>query len=497
VAFLVDVDTNRGLSDFANVAHLVAAVQALQMEAQAVVPRLRGRTLWMVNSTAQGGGVAEMLPTMITLLRDLGIQTEWAVIESTEPRFFALTKRIHNLIHGEGDPGLDADDRRLFEAVNRENAAFLKSRVQPGDVLIVHDPQPIPLASILKEELDVLTVWRCHIGLDDETPATQAAWEFLRPYVDAYEHTIFSAPDYVPSFCAGHATVIHPGIDPLSHKNRELGLHRTVGILSNSGMAVAPGPLVTGPYKAQAQRLSPDGQFRPAGESADFGLLTRPIVTQISRWDRLKGFEPLLEAFSQYKTRLFAGGWSADPAHRIRQELVRLVLAGPDPGSVQDDPEALEVLADIQGRYAALDPQVQETIAVFALPMESITENALMVNALQRASSIVVQNSLREGFGLTIAEAMWKRVPILSNDQACGPRQQVRDTVDGRMIDDPTDPAALTATLDKMLTDVPNRAVWARNAQRHVHDKFLVFAQLCEWMRLFGRRSGAHAVVPG
>jgi trehalose synthase len=128
--------------------------------------------------------------------------------------------------------------------------------------------------------------------------------------------------------------------------------------------------------------------------------------------------------------------------------------------------------------------------------MESVHENALMVNALQRASSIVVQNSLREGFGLTIAEAMWKRVPVLSNDRACGPRQQVRDTVDGRMIDDPEDPETLIAALDEMLTSVQKRAVWAGNAQRHVHDRFLVFAQLCEWMRLFARRSGAYAVVP-
>lgn len=495
MAFLVDVDTGRGLSDFESVAHLVSAVQALKMHAQPVVPRLRERTLWMVNSTAQGGGVAEMLPTMITLLRDLGIKTEWVVIESTEPRFFELTKTIHNLIHGEGDPQLDADDRALFEAVNRENAEEVKTWVRPGDVLIVHDPQPAPLAGILKEDLDVFAVWRCHIGLDDENTATRAAWEFLRPYLDAYEHTVFSAPDYVPPFCAGRASVIHPGIDPLSNKNRELGLHRTIGVLANSGLAVAPGPLVAAPYETQAERLSPDGTFQPAGETDDFGLLTRPIVTQISRWDRLKGFGPLMDAFAQYKTRLLDGGWSDDPGTRIRQELVRLVLAGPDPASIQDDPEALLVLEDIQKQYAGLSPDVQETIAIFALPMVSLAENALMVNALQRASSIVVQNSLREGFGLTIAEAMWKRVPILSNDQACGPRQQVRDTVDGRMIENPEDTATLAAMLDEMLTDGKNRVLWARNAQRHVHERFLVFAQLCEWMRLFARRSGAQAVL--
>jgi trehalose synthase len=466
------------------------------MEAQAAVQRLEGRTVWMVNSTAEGGGVAEMLPTMITLLRDLGIATEWAVIESDEPRFFELTKRLHNLVHGEGNPELGPEDREIFEAVNRENAVFLKERVKPGDVLIVHDPQPIPLASMLKEDLDILAVWRCHIGLDEDTPQTRAAWDFLRPYLDGYEHTVFSAPDYVPTFCAGHASIIYPGIDPLSHKNRELGLHRTIGVLANSGMATAPGPLVMPEYDSLAHRLSSEGDFKPANEADDLGLITRPIVTQISRWDSLKGFEYLLDAFAQYKTRLHAGAWSDDPVHRTRQELVRLVLAGPDPESIQDDPEAIDVLADMRARYMALAPDVQQSIAILALPMRSLLENALMVNALQRASSIVVQNSLREGFGLTIAEAMWKRVPVLSNDRACGPRQQIRDTVDGRMIADPQDTEEILTVLDDMLADAPSRTTWARNAQRHVHEKFLVFSQLCEWMRLFARRSGDHAILP-
>jgi trehalose synthase len=496
VAFLVDVDTDGRLSDFAEVAHLVHAVQALSLEAQPVVPKLQSRTLWMVNSTAQGGGVAEMLPTMITLLRDLGIKTEWAVIESQDQRFFELTKRIHNAIHGAGSPQFGPEDREIFEAVNRENAEFLRARVKRGDILIIHDPQPMPLASILRQELDLAAVWRCHIGLDQENAATGAVWEFLKPYIDAYDHTIFSAPDYIPGFCSGHATVIYPGIDPFSPKNRELGLHRTVGILSNAGLAVAPGPLVNEPYKWQAQRLSSDGEFHPANVRGDFGLLTRPIVTQISRWDRLKGFEPLLEAFAHYKSRLWGGGWSDDPLHRTRQELVRLVLAGPDPDSIQDDPEAIEVLEEIRRLYVSLDARTQQSVAIFALPMKSLKENALMVNALQRASSIVVQNSLREGFGLTIAEAMWKRVPILSNQQACGPRQQVRDLVDGRMIDDPTDSEALAAALDEMLADVRGRMVWARNAQRRVHGHFLVFSQLRKWLRLFTRTSGAHAVIP-
>ena len=487
MAFSVDTTSNIALDDYGAVAHLAAPVQQLQMEAEPVVPKLKNRRLWMVNSTARGGGVAEMLPTMVALLRELGVETEWVVIESDQAPFFDLTKRVHNLIHGGGNPELVPEHRDLFDRVNRENAAYLRERIAPGDILIVHDPQPMPLASILKEDATVTAVWRCHIGLDSETPQTRAAWDFLRPYADAYDHAVFSAPEYTPEFFAGRSTIIYPGINPLTPKNLDLGLHKVVGILANSGLATAPGPLVTPPYAKLAQRLHADGGYYPANSLEDIGLLSRPIVTQVSRWDRLKGFEPLLRAFARLKTDVMSRSGDRDLRHRRRQDLVRLVLAGPDPDSIADDPEGIEVLDELRSAYLALDPQVQEAVAVVTLPMKSPAENALMVNALQRASTIVVQNSLREGFGLTIAEAMWKRVPILSNSQACGPRQQVRDRVDGRLIPDPTDVQGLADTLDTMLEDADGRALWGRNAQRHVHQRFLIFSQLCDWIRLLNR----------
>lgn len=486
MAFLVPVANSPCLADYSTVAHLVAPVQELHREAEAVLPKLRGRTIWMVNSTPQGGGVAEMLPTMVSLLRDLGVQTEWVVLESDNPAFFALTKQIHNLIHGEGNPDLGPTQRELFERVNGENAAFLRSRLAPGDILIVHDPQPMPLASLLRQEFDLHTIWRCHIGLDQSTPASSAAWQFLMPYVDSYGCAVFSAPEYIPGMFSDRSHVIFPGINPITSKNRELDLHRTVGILANSGLAAAPGPLLTPMYEHLAERLDGDGQFHPANSDGDFGLLTRPIVTQVSRWDRLKGFEPLLHAFADFKRGAGSATFATDdPVHRARQDLVRLVLAGPDPASVQDDPEGREVLEELIAAYRALDRQVQESIAIIALPMASPSENALMVNALQRASSIVVQNSLREGFGLTVTEAMWKRVPILTNSQACGPRHQVRDAIDGRLIRDPTDTNELAHALDDMLAAADTRVEWGRNAQRHVHERFLIFTQLREWMRLF------------
>ena len=482
----VTVDAQATLDDFASVAHLAGAVRELRAEAEPIVPRLEGRTVWMVNSTAYGGGVAEMLPPIVSVLRDLGVRTEWVVIGSDDPAFFRLTKHLHNLIHGAGEPDLGEAERALFERVNRENAEELRALVRPDDILIVHDPQPMPLAGMLREDRRPLAIWRCHIGLDEENAATRAAWAFLEPYMGAYDRAVFSAPEYIPHPFATRASVIYPGIDPLGPKNHELTLHGAVEALCNGGLVASPGPTVNPPFAQLALRVLPDGRFAPANVAEDIGLLTRPIITQVSRWDRLKGFLPLMRAFEALKRSVYDGEAKDDPLHRRRLDLVRLVLAGPEPDAIQDDPEALEVLEQLCAAYVELHPAIQDDIAILAMPMQSREENALLVNALQRASTIVVQNSLREGFGLTITEAMWKRVPVLSNARACGPRHQIRDGLDGRLIRNPEDEAELRAALDDMLCDPHRLERWGRSAQRHAHDRFLIFSQLRDWGRLIG-----------
>lgn len=490
----VDVRQASTLEDYASVAHLAATVSELKLEAEGLAARLAGRTIWMVSSTARGGGVAEMLPTIVSLLRDLGVRVEWVVIGSSEPDFFPLTKRIHNLIHGVGGPDLGEADRRLYERVNRENADALRELVRPGDLLLVHDPQPLPLALQLKGDARLVTVWRSHIGLDTENTATRAAWDFLAPYLDAYDGAVFSAPEYIPERLARRAVVVHPGIDPLAPKNRDLSLHQTIEIMCNGGLIPCPGPTVGDRYLNLAQRLLPDGTWAPASVADNIGLLTRPIVTQISRWDRLKGFLPLMEAFTLLKRSLDDGAFTGDRDPRRHLELARLILAGPDPSAIQDDPEAHDVLEELRAAYRALHPSIQETVAVLLLPMHSLEENALMVNALQRGSTIAAQNSLREGFGLTIAEAMWKRVPVLSNARACGPRQQVRDGLDGRLVADPENRVELQRALIDMLADTARLERWGHSAQRRVHEHFLMFDQLRAWGRLLatllGRREG-------
>ena len=472
------------LDDYEAVAHLVPAVRELRSEAAEVVPRLQDRKVWMVNSTEHGGGVAEMLPTMITLLQELGVECEWVVIESEEQRFFDLTKRIHNMIHGAGEPGFDADDRALLSAVNGENARAMSEWVSEGDIVVVHDPQPLALGPELAAEVDILPVWRCHIGLDESTPATQSVWEFLEPFTETYLRGIFSAPEYVPGSFLQRSTVLYPAIDPLSPKNRDMDLHRTVGVLCNSALAASPGPVLTPVYPHVAQRLQLHGDFAPANMAEDIGLLSRPIVTQISRWDRLKGWAPLLEAFRLLKESVRESRTNGtDPLHARRLELVRLVLAGPDPSSGADDPEGREVLEELCAQYLELPLHVKRDVALLALPMEDPDQNALMVNAVQRASSLVAQNSIREGFGLTVTEALWKGIPVLSNRKACGPRQQVREGMDGCLVDDPEDPEALARTLNEMLADPEARKAWGQNARRRVHQHFLVFSQLRRWLQ--------------
>jgi trehalose synthase len=476
----IDVRHKMSLEDYSTLANLSSAVRDLTEEARVLSPRLRDRTIWMISSTAQGGGVAEMLPPQISILRELGISVEWLVIEPTVPDFFPLTKRIHNLLHGSGDPELGSAERELYDAVSRECADDIEPLIGRDDVLIVHDPQPLGAGALLKERLGVAAIWRCHIGLDEHTPETGAAWSFLRPYAEAYDHSVFSVPEYIPPFLAGHATIIHPAIDPLSHKNRDLSIHKLIGILCDSDLMRPHGPLMKPLFEEPARRLQPDGSWKPATAPADIGLVYRPIVTQVSRWDRLKGFAPLLQGFRQLKEELPRRRGLADLHHRTVAS-ARLVLAGPDPAAVADDPEATAVLDELAGLYLDLPPDLEEAVVLLALPMTSIKQNALMVNSLQRCSTLVVQNSLREGFGLTATEAMWKQVAVLTSG-AAGLRQQVRDEIDGRIVWDASDPAAIATVLDEMLADEKKRERWGRTAQRRVYDNFLIFPQIRSWL---------------
>lgn len=464
------------LQDYENVATLSVTVRDLRQEVSNLIPTLGNRRVWMVNSTARGGGVAEMMPPLITLMRDLGVEANWLVMDVADPAFFRLTKRIHNMIHGEGDTHVDDADRQLYDQISQHTADALEQYVSPGDVLVIHDPQPMGAGAIVRRRMDVAAIWRCHIGLDQETPHTRAAWEFLGRYTDDYDHAIFSAPEYIPGPLTGKSTVIYPTIDPLSHKNRELPIHKLVGVLVNGSLIQPFGPVPTEQFPEPARRLQSDGTWALACQPEDIGLLFRPIITQVSRWDRLKGFLPLMEGFVTLKQDLTNGTVLESRYHKTLR-LARLVLAGPDPDSIQDDPEGQEVLKEICQAYLNLPPAFQKDIAIISLPMGSAKHNALLVNALQRCSDIVVQNSLREGFGLTVTEAMWKRVAVMGS-HAVGIRQQIRPGLDGCLVKDPEDPKEIASILGELLRDHHKREELGNNAQRRVYNDFLIFTQV-------------------
>src|SRR5215469_16367100 len=171
---LVKIAPAMTLDDYASIAYLAGAVQDLREEAEAVLSRFRGRSVLMLNSAASGGGVAEMLPRMILMLNELGITANWAAIKTDRVDFFRLTKRLHNLIHGHGDPTLGPEDKELYETINRRVADALRPHLKAGDLLVVHDPQPMAAGAMLKRELGIRAIWRCHIGLDADLPATRA-----------------------------------------------------------------------------------------------------------------------------------------------------------------------------------------------------------------------------------------------------------------------------------------------------------------------------------
>jgi trehalose synthase len=480
----VEVNESIRLEDYGKVTFLSKAVSELKEKAGVLVPSLKDRTIWMINSTAQGGGVAEMLPKLISLCCDLGLDVRWAVIGADQKEFFSLTKNIHNLIHDSGQINLGQTEREIYESVNRKNADALKPHLKPGDILIVHDPQPMALGHMLKAEMDIHAIWRCHIGVAADTDRTRHAWEFLAPYSDRYEQTVFTATEYVPGYLHEKFRIIHPAIDPMNHKNRDLEPVKMTGIMCNSRLARAHQPVLTPPFDHPVRRMETDGSFAPAINAHEIGLMYRPIVTQVSRWDRLKGFLPLLQGFVEMKRRArerLESEWESD-RHKRRMDIVRLVLAGPDPDSIQDDPEGVEVLEELKGVYTSLSEPVQRDIAILALPMASRKENALIVNVLQRASSLVVQNSLQEGFGLTATEAMWKRKPVLTSD-ATGLREQIDDDVDGCINQHVEDVDGMADGLESILQSPMHRERLAKNAQRKVYGKFLVFTQVAAWLQ--------------
>jgi trehalose synthase len=413
---------------------------------RAVADHLAGRTLWHANSTSRGGGVAELLHALLGYLVDGGISTRWLVGNGTD-EFFGLTKRLHNHLHGSpGDGGsLGERERRAYDEAFAEDRAELLELAAPGDVVVLHDPQTAGLIRPLRAAgIDV--VWVCHIGIDDPNDLARSAWEFLMPDVTAASATVFSRPAYVWDGLEGSTTrVIPPCIDPTSPKNAELSAAECSAILAGAGVSAAGGYV---PADAHTRVVHRADMVEVAPPPSD-----EPLVLQVSRWDRLKDPVGVLQAFARVPLDLDA----------------HLLLAGP--ATVPDDPEGRTVLDEVVEARESLPNGVRDRVHLANLPVEDLVENAFIVNALQRRADVVVQKSLAEGFGLTVAEAMWKRRPVVGS-RVGGIQDQIDHGESGLLVD-PRDLDAFGDAITSLVHDPGFANAIGHGARERIRLRFL------------------------
>ena len=434
---------------------------------------LAGRTIWNVNSTAAGGGVAEMLQVLVGYVQDLDIAIGWLVITG-DAGFFAITKRLHNQIHGSmsGAP-LGAAEAGHYAQMLAANAVELAARVRPGDVVLLHDPQTAGLAAPLAQA-GARVVWRCHIGVGWENEATRAGWDFLRPHLAAAEAYVFSRREYVPPWIpAEKAWIIPPSIDPFSPKNQQLDAETVRAILARLG--VLDGAVPTAPARFMRRTGDADTVIRSAtiiGEGRPGP--GDPVLVQVSRWDRLKDMAGVMRGFADHVAPAGEG---------------YLMLVGPAVTDVSDDPEGAAVYGECLLQWHDLSPAARERILLVTLPLDDIDENAAMVNALQRHATVIAQKSLAEGFGLTVAEGMWKGRPVIGSAVG-GIIDQIAEGT-GILLPDPADLAAFGAAARLLLGDPDQAARMGQAAQVHIRENFLGDVHLLRYGRLLGTLIGA------
>ena len=379
---------------------------------------LQGARVLHLNATAYGGGVAELLATHVPLLRSVGVDAEWHVMQGSD-EFFGVTKDVHNGLQGAPIEMTPAMQRIYLERV-LDNALLLEDG---WDVIVVHDPQPAALRNYIADRKSgfghTKWIWRCHIDLTDATPGM---WEFFRPFVEQYDASVWTMPEFVPASLEMDR-IVHapPCIDPLSVKNLDLAAPFCLEITKQYG-------------------IDP----------------RRPLVCQVSRFDPWKDPTGVIDAF------------------RIIREQVtdaQLLLAG---SMATDDPEGFRVWEDTEAARAG-DPDIHLLSNLHQV-------GAVQINAFQRMASVVVQKSLREGFGLTVSEALWKGRPVVGG-RAGGIKLQIRDGFDGFLVDDVESCARRVIDL---LADPVGADAMGLQGREHVRQNFLSTRELEDWLRLMG-----------
>jgi trehalose synthase len=432
---------------------------------------LDGHVVWNVNSTARGGGVVELLRPLVAYARGAGVAARWMVIEAT-PEFFTVTKRIHNRLHGSiGDGGpLDENARRIYEDVLARNLAEFVDRVQPNDVVILHDPQTAGMVHELRAA-GALAIWRCHLGLDTPNDLAREAWAFLRPYLLEADAYVFSREAFAwEGLDRNKIAIIAPTIDVFSPKNCDLDRETVRAILLVSG--IVTGAEVPPPPTFPCQDGTPGRVERRARMFEDEPLQENDaVVLQVSRWDVLKDPIGAIQGF----------------AHHVPAETgAHLVYAAPAVQAVADDPEGERVMREALAAREALPADGRRRVHLATLPMDDLDENAIMVNALQRHARVIVQKSLAEGFGLTVAEGMWKARPVVAS-RIGGIQEQITDGETGILLDDPHDLLAYGAAVAALLMDRERAEEIGRRARERVRDRFISVRSLLDYFALIRR----------
>jgi trehalose synthase len=458
--------------DAARLEPLIGRERMVRFEqvAEAAQAILAGCSVLNVNSTAAGGGVAEMLQTLLAYARGAGVDARWLVIEG-DPAFFAITKRIHNGLYGyPGDGGeLGGPEQRHYEQVLRRNADELLALTRPGDVVLLHDPQPAGLAAAAKRA-GARVVWRCHVGAEAPNEWTARAWEFLRPSLADVEAIVVSRASFSPPWAdAARVHVIPPSIDPFSAKNEPMSARNVRLALSYVGLLGGGGSPPAVPF---TRRDGSPGRVNRRVDVLQTGPpapADAPLVVQVSRWDRMKDMAGVMTGFAQH----------VDPSLGAH-----LLLCGPAVRGVADDPEAAEVLDECTRIWRQLPHAIRSRVHLACTPMADPDEAAAIVNAIQRHASVVVQKSLAEGFGLTVAEAMWKERPIVASAVG-GIVDQIDDGKHGLLVPDPADLPAFGTAVERLLRDAPEATRLARNARARAIGEFLGDRHLGQYGHLF------------
>lgn len=433
--------------------------------------RLAGRRIVDVNSTLTGGGVAEMLYRLLRYSRGAGIDARWFTIEA-DPEFFALTKRLHHLLHGADAPGpaLDREAATHYAATGERNAEALLRSVRSGDLVTLHDPQTAGLTGPLREA-GVRVVWRCHIGTDAHNERTAQAWAFLRPFLEPADAYVFSRAQYVPEWLGDRqVAVIQPSIDPLSAKNRPVDPDTAAAIVTRVGLRAPvhgdrPAVYRRADGSSGVIRTDPTCLYSEAPPPAG-----APLIVQVSRWDPLKDMAGVLASFAE-------GNGLLDSAH--------LALVGPDVTGVTDDPEGARVFEQCAELWRGLPERTRARVHLACLALDDAEENAVIVNALQRQATVVTQKSLAEGFGLTVTEAMWKGRPVVASAVG-GIRDQIEHGVHGILLDDPHDRADFAVQTGGLVDDRPRADLLGAGARQRVLAYFLDDRQLLQQAAFLG-----------